>query len=80
MFANNSRSKQNEKDSAHAFVDIDKWETYAKFQQNILNCSVVGARQSFQILRQTTRFLENNSDLSKCLYGILHYSFSIIKL
>ena len=52
----------------------------AKFQQKILNCRVVGARQSFQIFRQNTWFLENNRALSKFLYGILHYVISIIKL
>ena len=33
---------------------------------------IVGARQSFQYLRQNTRFLKNNRALSKVLYGILH--------
>ena len=51
-----------------------------KFQQNILNCRVVGARQSFQILRQNTWFLKNNRALSKFLYGILHHLISTIKL
>ena len=37
IFANNSRSKQNKKNPAHPFVDIGKIETYAKFQQKILN-------------------------------------------
>ena len=41
---------------------------------------VVGARQSFQIIRQNTWFLENNRALSKFLYGILHYLIIIIKL
>ena len=49
-----------------------------KFQQKVLNCKIVGARQSFQILRQNTWFLENNRALSKCFYGILHYLISII--
>ena len=40
----------------HAFVDIGQLETCAKFQQKILNYSVVGARQSFQIFRQTSGF------------------------
>ena len=39
---------------------------------------VVGARQSFQIFRQNISFLENNRALSKFLYGILHYTISII--
>ena len=52
----------------------------AKFQQKILNCRIVGARQSFQILRQNTWLLENNRALSKFLYGILHYVISIFKL
>ena len=49
-------------------------------QQKILNCRVVGDRQSFQIFRQNTWFLENKRALSKFLYGILHYVISIIKL
>ena len=53
-------------------------KTCAKFQQKILNCRIVGARQSFQILRQNTWFLENSRALSKCLHGILHYLISIL--
>ena len=45
-----------------------------------MNCRVVGARQSFQIFRQNTLLLENNSALSKFLHGVLHYLISIIKL
>ena len=51
-----------------------------KFQQEILNCRIVGARQSFQIFRQNTWFLKKNRALSKFLYGILFYLISIIKL
>ena len=81
IFANNSRSKQTKtKNSAYPFVDIGKKETYAKFQQIILNCRVAGARQIFQIFRQNIWFLENNRALSKFLYGILHYLISTIKL
>ena len=49
-------------------------------QQKILNCRVVGDRQSFQIFRQNTWFLENKRALSKFLDGILHYVISITKL
>ena len=80
IFPNNSKSKQNKKNPRHAFVDIGKWEMYAKFQQKILNCRVVGARQSFQIFLQNAWFLINNKALSKFLCGILHYLISIIKL
>ena len=31
VFINNSRSKQNKKNSEHYFVDIVKWEKCAKF-------------------------------------------------
>ena len=48
--------------------------------KKILNCRIVGARQSFQIFRQNTWFLENNRALSKIFYGILNYLISIIKL
>ena len=41
---------------------------------------VVGARQSFQFLRQNTWFLESNGALSKFLYEILYYLISITKL
>ena len=68
IFENNSRSKQNKRSPAHRFVDIGKQETCAKFQQKILNCRVVGARQSFQIFRQNTWFLEKNRQFSKFLY------------
>ena len=49
-------------------------------QHKVLNCRVVGARQSFQIFRENTWFLENKRALSNFLYGILHYLISIIKL
>ena len=62
-FINNSRSKQNKENLTHPFVDTGKTETYGKFQQNILNCTVVGARQSFQFFKQKTWFLGNNRPL-----------------
>ena len=68
------------KNPTHPFVYIGKCETGAKFQQKILNCRVVGARQNVQIFRQNTCFLENNRALAKFLWGILHYLISIIKL
>ena len=80
IFGNNSRSKQNENNPTNTFVDIGKKETCAKFQQKILTCRVLGARQSFQIFRQNDWFLENNRAFSKFLYGILHYLISITKL
>ena len=52
----------------------------AKFQEKILDCRVVGARQNFQIFRQNSWFLENNRALSKFLYEILHYLISTTKL
>ena len=55
-------------------------ETCAKFQQKILNSTVVEARQSFQFFRQITRFLRNTTVLSKLKYWILHRLISIIKL
>ena len=79
-FINNSRSKQSKKNPTHAFVDIHKTETYAKFQQKILNSTVVGAHQSFQFFRQITWFLGNTRALSKFKYWILHHLISIIKL
>ena len=68
------------KNPAHPFIDIGKLETRAKFQQKVLNCRVVAARQSFQIFRQNTWFLQNNRALSKFLYEILHYLITVIKL
>ena len=67
------------KNPEHAFVDIGKKETFAKFQQRTLNSMVVGARQSFQFLRLKTWFLKNNRALSKFLFGVSHYLISIIK-
>ena len=40
---------------------------------------VVGPGQSFHIFIQKTWFLENNRDLFKFLYEVLHYLISIIK-
>ena len=79
-FINNSRSKQNKKHPTHPFVNIYKTETCAKFQQKVLNSTVVGARQSFQSFREITWFLENTRALSKFKYWILHHLNSIIKL
>ena len=64
IFVNNSRSKQNEKNPEHSFLDIVKQKTCAKFQRKILNVMIVGARQSFQFFRQVTWFLGNNRALS----------------
>ena len=36
--------------------------------------------KSFQFFKQSAWFHENNRAMSKFLYGILHYLFSIIKL
>ena len=80
IFITSSRSKQNKKNPRRAFVDIGKQETCGKFQQKILNCRVIGARQSFQIFRKNTWLLENNRALSKFLYGISHYLIITIKL
>ena len=75
ILANNSNSKQNNKNPTHAFVDIGKLGTCAMFQQSLLKPVVVGARQ-----RQITWFTVNNRALSKLLYGILHYLIIITKL
>ena len=62
-FFNKSKWKENKKNPTHTFVDITKLKTCAKFQQEILNSMVVGARQSFQFFSQKTWFLGNNSGL-----------------
>ena len=54
------------------FVDIGKWEAWAKFQQKLLNSVVAGARQSFQFFRQNIWFFENNRALSKIF--LLHFA------
>ena len=64
--ANNSRSKQNEKNLKDPFEQIDKYETCAKFQQDLLNSMVVGA----QFFRQKTWFLKNKRALTTFLCGI----------
>ena len=51
-----------------------------KISAKILNCTVVGARQSFQFFWQITWFLRNTKALSKFKYWILHHLISIIKL
>ena len=50
ILANNSRSKQSETNLEHSFEHIDKQETCPKFQQELLDCMVVGA----QFFRQNT--------------------------
>ena len=50
------------------------------FQQKLLNCRVIGTRQSFQIFRQNTWFLVKNKALFKFLCGILYYLISITEL
>ena len=45
---NNSRSEQNKKNPTHLFEDIRKTETCTKFQQKILNSTVVGAQTFFR--------------------------------
>ena len=50
------------------------------FQQKILNCTVVGARQSFQFFREIIWFLGNKLPFPKFKYWILQYLISIIKL
>ena len=52
----------------------------AELQQKILNSTQVGARQSFQFVRQITWFLTNKRALTKFKYWILHHLMSIIKL
>ena len=74
IFASNSRSKQNKKNTEPPFVDMS-----TKVQQKILNAMVVGARQSFQFSRQKTWFLESNRVLSKFLHEVSHYLIRIIK-
>ena len=53
------------KNPTHPLVDIRKTETCAKFQQKILNSTIVEALQSFQFLRQISWFLGNARALSK---------------
>ena len=79
IFANDSRSKQNKKNTEHSFVDISMQKTCAKFQQEILNPMVVGTRQRFQFFRQKAWFLANNRALSKFQYEVSNYLISIIK-
>ena len=52
-------------------------EMGVKYQQNILNFVVVGARQCCLFLRKITWFLGNNRILSKFRYRILYYVISI---
>ena len=52
-----------------------------KFQQQILNCKVVGVHQSFQIFKQNTWFLENSRGLSKFFlwdFTLLNQYYQII--
>ena len=76
IFANSSRLKK----SHTPFCRHWKVGNVCKVSAKKINCRVVGARQSIQIFRQNTWFLENNRALSKLLYGIWNYLISIIKL
>ena len=80
VFINNSKSKQNKRNSERDFEDIVKLDMCVKFQQKILNIVVVGARQSFQFPRQISWFLGNNRTLPKFRYQILYNLISITKL
>ena len=67
------------------FVDIIQQETCAKFQRKEFGVGkrVVGARKNFQFFRKITWFLENNRNLSKFKYRVLHnfmHNVSIMKL
>ena len=77
LFHNKSRSKLNKKNPKHAFVDIVKYETRAKFLGKILNSMVVGAQQSFKSFRQITWFLGNSRALSN--FSLLNLYYHIIK-
>ena len=79
-FITNLRSKENQKNPEHSFVDIGKMETCAKFQQKILSSMVVGVRQNFQFFREITWFLGNGRALSTIKYWILHHLINIVKL
>ena len=68
------------KNPEHPFVEIVRWETYAKFQQKILNFMMVGARQIFEFSDKKTWFLGNDRALSKFSYRILHNLISSTKL
>ena len=63
------------------FVGIGKKKTCAKFQQKVLNFTVVGAPQNFQFFRQVSWFLGINRASSKFRYPILHnFKLCTIKL
>ena len=78
-FINNSRSKQNKKNSEDPFVDIGKTETRAKIQQKIFGNMEVRTRQGFQFFKQITWFLGHKRASSIFKYLILHHLISIIK-
>ena len=42
--------------TTHPFEDIAKQKTCTKFQQKLLNCRIVGARQSFQFSDKIPNF------------------------
>ena len=79
ILTNNSSSKKIKSISHTLLYTLLSRERVQNFNKNHWSL-VVGARQSFQFLRQNTSFLENNRALSEFLYGILHYLISIIKL
>ena len=61
IFANNSRSKQNEKKIPSPFLlTLVSGKGVQNFSKKYSNFTVVGARLSFPFFRQNTWFLENN--------------------
>ena len=66
--ANNSRSKNKiKKNPELTFVDIDKKETCAKFQQKLSTSILVGARQRFQFFKQNVWFFKNRALSKFCM-------------
>ena len=66
------------KSPAHPFVDIGKYVKCAKIQQKILNCNVVGARQSFKFSDKIPGFLKT---IELCLNFCTGFSIiNVIKL
>ena len=66
-FINNSRSKQNKKNSEQPFVDIGKTETCAKFKQKISNPMLLELVKVFNFSGKQP--LGNKRDLSKLSIG-----------
>ena len=67
------QNKNKTKKSTHRFLDIDTYNTCAKFQGKIVNPTLDGAPGSLRFFKQKTLFFAKSRSLSK----VTHQYFSM---